>query len=70
MINYMNNRYTKFLLKNLLYSFYDFKLISYNVVCSNNFCTNGGTCFVNSFGDLSCLCPGDWTGTKCNGNYK
>ncbi|XP_071126584.1 adhesive plaque matrix protein 2-like [Mytilus edulis] len=37
-------------------------------VCSNNFCTNGGTCFVNSFGDLSCLCPGDWTGAKCNVN--
>ncbi|XP_076071828.1 uncharacterized protein LOC143043393 [Mytilus galloprovincialis] len=35
-------------------------------VCPDNFCTNGGTCFVNSFGDPTCLCPGDWTGAKCN----
>lgn len=46
---------------------FTFLYIVLGTVCPDNFCTNGGTCFVNSFGDPTCLCPGDWTGAKCSG---
>ncbi len=36
-----------------------------SVPCTNNTCSNGGTCFVNSLGLQFCLCSTGFTGALC-----
>ncbi|CAC5358748.1 unnamed protein product [Mytilus coruscus] len=36
-----------------------------NYSCHPEYCSNGGSCDQNSYGDLSCTCVGNWTGTTC-----
>ncbi|CAC5362286.1 ADGRB1 [Mytilus coruscus] len=33
--------------------------------CPPDYCSNGGSCSTNSYGDLICLCNGHWTGATC-----
>ncbi|XP_052106943.1 adhesion G protein-coupled receptor E1-like [Mytilus californianus] len=33
--------------------------------CFHDFCSNGGSCSQNSYGDLICSCVGNWTGGTC-----
>lgn len=35
--------------------------------CTTNYCANGGSCKLNSYGDPVCSCLGDWIGALCSG---
>ncbi|CAC5402793.1 unnamed protein product [Mytilus coruscus] len=36
-------------------------------LCYPEYCSNGGSCSHNSYGDLVCSCVSGWTGTTCTG---
>ncbi|CAG2211083.1 SLIT2 [Mytilus edulis] len=42
----------------------DFDNCTY-VSCYPEYCSNGGSCSQNSYGDLVCSCVGGWIGTTC-----
>ncbi|XP_052106643.1 slit homolog 1 protein-like isoform X2 [Mytilus californianus] len=44
----------------------DFDNCTY-VSCYPDYCSNGGSCSQNSYGDLVCSCVGGWIGTTCTG---
>lgn len=42
----------------------DFGNCTYDL-CHPDYCSNGGSCSQNSYGDLMCSCVGNWTGVTC-----
>lgn len=59
--------YQKYTSKIFIISFQKFKfcLIFKADNCEVNFCLNGGTCSVNSFGQQYCICPSGVSGNLC-----
>ncbi|VDI06533.1 brain-specific angiogenesis inhibitor 3 [Mytilus galloprovincialis] len=43
----------------------DFDNCTYNACQYTDYCSNGGSCSQNSFGDLSCSCVVEWIGATC-----
>ncbi|CAG2234261.1 unnamed protein product [Mytilus edulis] len=45
----------------------DFDNCTYNF-CYPDYCSNGGSCSQDSYGDLVCSCIGEWNGATCTNN--
>ena len=41
-----------------------------NDKCNNYYCYNGGTCYIDNYGNAQCKCTNNYNGYNCqNGNF-